>query len=503
MSLFSARRLSVVLGGAAAAVWAASCATDAGLGDESGGTGGSPPDGAVESGSGGADASGGGGSSGTAATSGDASPWPGSGIGDPCNTDSECGALDCVDGVCTFPCQPGKGCPSGSFCGFHPVEGYVCVPEGTQCAPCVTADDCPNAGFGDRCAIAPATDRFCARDCSFDDTCPMGSVCVDTATYVGSLAGGGTSDGGVGEAGAPMGNKMCVPMGSDSCPCDAVRDGVTRTCEAMSGGMTCGGTETCDGASGTWGMCTAGTPGPEVCDGADNDCNGTPDDGDPETLCAGMGMPANATWDCDQGQCVVGSCDPGFTNFPPTLPPSAGCPCQVDATEPNETCADAKAVGSVTDANTTPLTISGRLSSANDVDWFTFDTVDSDEGTTNSYHVHIEFTAPVPTNDEFTFDIIRGSTCAVPDAAHSNLTEYDWCVDGTGTDSSGATIGEATCGVTAPIHCGPHDKPYLIAVRRKPAATGTCSEYTLKITAKGGTCDFSQATGACDPQVQE
>ncbi len=492
------------------AAWGSGCATDAGLGEDDGpGAGGALSEGGLEggdgSGSGGASAAGGaGGTSGTSGTGGgDASAWPGSGVGDPCSTDSECGALDCIDGKCTFACRDGTGCPSGAYCSFHPTAGYVCVPSGSQCTPCTTAADCPNGKFGDRCAIAPKTDRFCSQDCSFDGTCPAGFSCADVATYAGSVAGGG---GGApaGDAGAPKSEKMCVPATGESCACDTKRDGVTRTCEATSGMLTCGGTETCEGASGTWGSCTAGTPSPEVCDGADNDCNGTADDADVATMCAGAGNPANATWACETGQCVVGGCTAGYTNYPATLPPSAGCPCRVDATEPNETCADAKQAGSVTDANTTPLVVSGRLSSDGDVDWYRFDTTDAAEAGTNSYHIRIRFTAPVPNNDEFVFDVIRGDTCATPDAKHSNLTEYDWCVDGTGTDASGKTIGEATCSDTGAIHCGPHTKPYLVAVRRKNGATGTCSQYQLGITAKGGgACDFTQATGACDAQVAE
>jgi len=171
----------------------------------------------------------------------------------------------------------------------------------------------------------------------------------------------------------------------------------------------------------------------------------------------------------------------------------------VDAGEPNDTCAKATSAGSVTDANTTALTLKGTLHSDSDQDWWKFDTVDAAEGTTNSYHIRIVFSAPA-SNSEFEFDVIRGDTCSVPDVKHSKLTSYDWCVDGTGT-VGGKTVGEKSCGATAAIHCGPHSKPYYVRVRRKAGAAGTCSQYTLTVTAKGGgTCDFTQA---CDPQIDD
>ena len=63
--------------------------------------------------------------------------------------------------------------------------------------------------------------------------------------------------------------------------------------------------------------------------------------------------------------------------------------------------------------------------------------VDVTEAAGNGYHVQIRFTAPIDANDEFSFDIIRGGACAMPDAKHSNLKEYDWCVDGTSVASFG------------------------------------------------------------------
>ncbi|MEZ4228293.1 MAG: hypothetical protein R3B89_03950 [Polyangiaceae bacterium] len=57
------------------------------------------------------------------------------------------------------------------------------------------------------------------------------------------------------------------------------------------------GTLVCDGLNG-W-ACTGGTvPSSEVCDGADNDCNGTADDA--------LGSPVGDTCGIDEGECSTG-----------------------------------------------------------------------------------------------------------------------------------------------------------------------------------------------------
>ncbi len=478
------------------------CAKDAGIEDT--GTGGAD---ASSEGTGGASGGGNGNFGGIGASDGG---WPIGKFGSPCQKDEHCEKdLICVDIgqgapalTCVTPCDANKACPTGAYCAFHPDKGYVCVPDkGNQCDPCITNADCQNVG--DVCTPSPNVDRFCARDCSFDGQCPSGMTCVTEDGYPTGVPGsGGTAggDGGVGEAGPPSKTpRICVPQNDESCPCNSERDGVKRRCTQTSGTLVCEGTEQCNGASGKWEGCTAGAPQPETCDGADNDCNGTPDDGTPDKLCASQGNPIHATWACNVGQCEIASCDSGWVNYPPTLPPSAGCPCEIGKDEPNDTCAKATAVGSVTDANTTALNITGRLTSDADSDWYTFDTVDSDEGTTNSYHIKIGFTAP-PSNGEFVFDVVRGDACKVPDAKHKELTDYDWCVDGSGK-VGGKDVGEKSCGPTAPLHCGPHGKKYFVRVHRAIGVAGTCAQYTLTITAKGGgTCDFTQA---CDPQVDE
>jgi len=474
------------------------CATDVGIDDE--GSGGKSD--ASAGGSGGS----GGKDGGIAGSDGG---WPTGGFGGPCNKDSDCDTKICADIgqgkpnlVCVVPCQPPSPCPSGGYCTFHPNKGYICVPDsGNQCEKCTVDADCPVVG--DRCTPSPQIDRFCAHDCSKDLVCPSGFDCVAVGSYPPGkppVQDGGVADSGSGEAGPPTSPpKMCVPKNNESCPCNSKRDGVKRRCTKTQGSVTCEGTETCNASTQKWEGCTATSPQPEVCDGADNDCNGTPDDTTIDKLC-GATAPPHAKWACNFGACEIGSCDTGYAAYPPG-PAKNGCACQVEATEPaNNTCAGAvTSAGSVTDANTTPLTLKGSLSADNDEDWFKFDTTDADETTTNSYHIKIAFTAPA-SNSEFVFDVIRGAKCGTPDAKHSNLTDYDWCVDGTGT-VGGKAVGEKTCGPTASIHCGPHTKPYLVRVRRKAGATPSCTQYTLSVTAKGGAaCDFTQA---CDAQINE
>lgn len=478
--------------------WFVGCAEEVGVDDSPGGAGGGD---ASSDGSGGSGNKDGG-------VAGNDGGWPTGSFGSPCSNTSDCGSGFCGDigqgtpnKVCITLCPTSGACPAGGYCTFHADHGYVCVPDvGNQCNKCTVDAECPN--IGDRCTPSPNIDRFCARDCSWDSTCPSGFDCVAVGSYPPGMpvSDGGVPDAAAGEAGSPTKPlKMCVPKNGESCPCNSERNGVKRRCTKTNGSVTCEGTEACNGASQKWEGCTAGTPQAEVCDGADNDCNGTPDDDTDAKLCAGQGTPPNATWKCSFGACVIGACTTGWAAYPPG-PGKNGCACKLDTTEPaNDTCsATAPSAGSVTDANTTPLTLSGTLSSDADVDWWRFNTVDSDEGTTNSYHIKILFTAPA-TNSEFLFDVIRGGACGTPDSKHSGLTSYDWCVDGTGP--AGSKMGEKACGPTAAIHCGPHTKAYAVRVRRKPGATGTCSQYTLTVTAKGGgVCDFTQA---CDPQVNE
>jgi hypothetical protein len=185
------------------------------------------------------------------------------GFGEECADGPECQSGYCLAGpvgsFCTMRCQ--KTCPTGYDCKLVPDPNGVSTPLGlcavsqnTLCQTCTHDTDCSPAG-GDRCVPYGAA-SYCARDCTFT-ACPDGYVC-------------GGADGGVGPAG------QCAPAGG-GCECTAATEGMSRGCKTANDFGTCYGAEKCHAQA--WGACSAPTPGAEVCNGIDDDCNGQIDDG--------------------------------------------------------------------------------------------------------------------------------------------------------------------------------------------------------------------------------
>ena len=143
--------------------------------------------------------------------------------------------------------------------GYARINDFQCIPFVARlCEPCVTDDNCLIEGA--RC-VPLEEGGVCAQPCEPGlDDCPVGYSCED-----------------VGGAGVP--DPQCVPT-SGSCSCSAGNVGFTRPCELSFEppglpAYTCSAFETCQGDAG-WGPCTALDA--EVCDGADNDCDGLTDD---------------------------------------------------------------------------------------------------------------------------------------------------------------------------------------------------------------------------------
>jgi len=436
-------------------------------------------------------------------------------IGGACTMSAQClspGTCTMIGSAqyCSEPC-PATSCPANTYCSY--VNGTaLCVPDLKQeCLECTVPTDCKLPS--DNCMTSPQGDHFCARDCTPTGTCPTGYSCMSQAAYAalvpdggtvgvtdggGSLdagGGGGASDGGgPADAGvtadADVPSMWCVPSGGQACQCNNMRNGISDPCTISNAFGTCTGQQSCNGATGMESACSALTPMAEICNGKDDNCDGQIDEGDPNQLCAFMGAPPpNSSWACTNGMCAVGACNPGYTAFP-TSSPQTGCNCAVNATEPDALCAQASPAGTVTTGGAA-ITISGTLSSMGDVNVYSVTTTDVPGAAANSYHVAIAFTAPA-SNTEFIMDVERAAACSdTPTGQSVGVTSYDWCVNAT-SGSGTTTIGEDPCGPTAATHCNDESSPYFIRVYRAAGATPTCTQYSISVTASGGTCDLTQ-----------
>ena len=129
--------------------------------------------------------------------------------------------------------------------------------------------------------------------------------------------------------------------------CVASTAGTCDNLDATAGTRTCGSgactatVQACIG--GLPQMCTAGTSQPEVCDGVDNNCNGTVDDGG-ALLCPSRTHVDTQVCNGATG-CAIASmgCTAGYWDYDATL--SNGCEC--DLTGGGQSCLSAHSLGSL------------------------------------------------------------------------------------------------------------------------------------------------------------
>ena len=184
-------------------------------------------------------------------------PDPGA-FGAPCESNFECASGYCVEGpvgfLCTATCV--SDCPDGYDCkavssGSADLS-FLCLPRFQKyCTPCAVDANCT----GGACLSVDGEDR-CAPTCVAQGDCKAGFEC--------ELA-----------AGASEGH--CLPT-TGSCSCYPGQSGGKRSCTSTSELGTCYGVQSCDDTVG-WSSCSAVEPGPESCNGVDDDCNGLIDDG--------------------------------------------------------------------------------------------------------------------------------------------------------------------------------------------------------------------------------
>ena len=187
-------------------------------------------------------------------------------FGQPCDAGVECNSNFCVGGpagaFCTEPCgATDAGCPSSYDCKHLPdpnrldagVAVNLCtVPQPLLCQDCATDLDC-GASRADKCLVTDGG-TFCARDCTFEG-CPPLYACQAF----------------------PDGTKQCLPQGR-TCDCLPETLGLMKACRGQLNQFgRCPGNQICQ-VDGGFTACLAPPAVQEVCNGADDDCNGRIDD---------------------------------------------------------------------------------------------------------------------------------------------------------------------------------------------------------------------------------
>ncbi|MBN2725304.1 MAG: hypothetical protein JXR95_14665 [Deltaproteobacteria bacterium] len=209
----------------------------------------------------------------------------------PCAASSQCESGRCID------MNGGTGCTRYCYDADDCADGFYCAPEETDppmglcreinedavCHSCSNDSQCESIGGVCRTV---GTGNYCLMDCSMDD-CPDGFSCVPQTD----------------------GEQLCIPDTND-CTCNIFREGVQRSCSNSNDYGSCSGVIECHGELG-WSNCVGQIPGPETCDGEDNNCDGEIDEGLLGTadhcsmcydVCQGSGLAGT------EAVCIDGSC---------------------------------------------------------------------------------------------------------------------------------------------------------------------------------------------------
>ena len=187
-----------------------------------------------------------------------------------CEEDADCTSAHCAwayDGKrCTRPCD--DGCPTGWLCSTAPGSSdAICIDRRLNlCRPCLSADDCGPDEASICVADADGAGSFCASACASADDCGKDYTCATVA----------------GAAGAA--GKGCIPTtGKCECSAWASEAGAETICQVKSPAGSCSGTRAC--ADGALTKCAGQMPVAELCDGADNNCDGEIDEDIVPTAC--------------------------------------------------------------------------------------------------------------------------------------------------------------------------------------------------------------------------
>jgi hypothetical protein len=202
--------------------------------------------------------------------------------------------------------------------------GLLSIPCGSDVGECrAGVRYCVGGTYAPECTgeIGPAAEICDGLDNDCDGAADEGCSCINGQVRNCGLDTGecefGTQTCADGQWGTCQGAVNPVPEVCDNKDndCDGLTDeDLTRNCGDDTG--TCEfGVETC--AAGVWGACTGGIgPGPEICDNLDNDCDGQTDEGLTRTCSSNIGECREGVQTCSAG--AWGTCVGGVFPQPET-----------------------------------------------------------------------------------------------------------------------------------------------------------------------------------------
>ncbi len=223
---------------------------------------------------------------------------------------------------------------------------------------------------------------------------------------------------------------------------------------------------------------------PELCNTADDNCDGAPDNGDPAQLCANGDQPGI----CMSGVC---SCPAGTFDIDRAV---LGCECTgAPGVAEGVACSSPIDLGTVTDTGAMMMVSGNALPSGREV-WYTVNAVDTPDTTCDNFHFRVRFTDTGNPGAAYDMAIFRGG-CGTPEMCTDGLTT-DYAFR---TDFAPATVpsapGECPCSAAdnsalVPGHiaapganfCSDNTMRYNIRVRRAAGAVDACEAFQLEIS---------------------
>jgi len=213
----------------------------------------------------------------------------------------------------------------------------------------------------------------------------------------------------------------------------------------------------------------------EVCNTIDDDCSGTPDDGDPGLMCA---------MDPAGGICMDGTCGCPDGVFDIDRDPTNGCECTaMPGIGQGATCAAPIDLGDVSDTGQT-MTVTGNLLPEGREIWYRFRGVDTADTSCDELYVRVQFTTNP--SDAYAFNVFRGACDTAACDAMLTYRDYTWASDFRQT-IMGTLTGECPCTTTASRMtnvslCSDQTAEYFVRVVRLPGAALACEPYVIEVT---------------------